>query len=489
MRKITAILLFISILLLTFSCRKDGIEQSSSVQLSFSTDSVLFDTIFTTFGSTTKRLKIYNPSSSPINISSISVEKGVASQYRINVDGVSGNVHKDVFLGGKDSLFIFAEVTIDPNNTLSPFVVNDKINFVTNGNIQSITLAAWGQNAHYFVANQSVNGIPLVYLDRDNSDAALDSTWVNDKPYVIYGGYLTLDGDDKLTIEAGVRVHMHNGAGIWVFEDGNINVNGTQTEPVTFQGTRLEYAFQDVSGQWDRIWINNNNNGIDNVFNYAIIKNGFIGIQAETNPFVPLAPVSANKLRLNNCNIHNNSVAGILTKNYQITDTNSVISNAGQHSMLVQGDGNYQFYHTTFANYWNESTRKTPSILLQNAYTNINGATVVSNLTAVDFYNCIIIGDQEIEFDTEEISGGTINFSFNNCVLKTSNNVTGNNFTNIILNPTDSLFVDRSINDFHLTNGSAAIDVGDNTIIVATDKDGELRSDGLPDLGAYEFQP
>ena len=248
MKKITPILFFISVLTFTFSCRKDGVDTSQSLQLNFSTGSVLFDTVFTTFGSTTKRLKIYNPSSSPVNISSISVGNGVNSQFRINVDGVSGNTHKDVFLGGKDSLFIFAEVTIDPNNILSPFVVNDKINFVTNGNTQSITLEAWGQNAHYFVANKSVNGIALVYLDRDNSDAALNSTWINDKPYVIYGGYLTLDSDDKLTIDPGVRIHMHNGAGLWVFEDGNINVNGTKDEPVTFQGTRLEHAYQDVSG-------------------------------------------------------------------------------------------------------------------------------------------------------------------------------------------------------------------------------------------------
>lgn len=486
MRKITAILFFISVLTLTFSCRKDGIEQSSSARLSFSTDSVLFDTVFTTFGSTTKRLKIYNPNSSPLNISSISVGNGTDSQFRINVDGVSGNSHKDVFIGAKDSLFIFAEVTIDPNNTLTPFVVNDNINFVVNGNNQHINLAAWGQNAHYFVANKSVNGIPLVYLDRDNSNTALDVTWTDDKPYVIYGGFLTLDGDDKLTIDKGVRVHMHNGSGIWVYENGNINVNGTKDEPVTFQGTRLEHAFQDISGQWDRIWINENTNGIDNVFNYAIIKNGFIGIQAETNPFTAIAPVSANKLRLNNCKIHNNSVAGILTKNYQITDTNSIISNAGQYSLLVQGDGAYQFYHTTFANYWSESTRKTPSILLQNAYTNINGATVVSNLTAVDFYNCIVHGDQEIEFDTETIDGGTINFSFNNCVLKTSNDVSGSNFVNLVLNPTADLFVDKTLYDFHLADGSPAINAGDNATVVATDHDGEARTDGSPDIGAYE---
>lgn len=485
MRKIIAILFFISVLTITFSCRKDSIDKSSSVRLTFSTDSVLFDTVFATFGSTTKRLKIYNPNSNPVNISNISVGNGANSQFRINVDGVSGNSHKNVFIGGKDSLFIFAEVTIDPNNVLSPFIVNDHINFITNGNTQSIALTAWGQNAHYFVANKSVNSIPLVYLDRDNSDNAIDATWTNDKPYVIYGGFLTLDGDDKLTIEKGVRVHLHNGSGIWVYENGNINVNGTKDEPVTFQGTRLEHAYQDVSGQWDRIWINENTTA-DNVFNYAIIKNGFIGIQAETNPFTPIAQVSLNKLRLNNCEIHNNSVAGILAKNYQIVDTNSVISNSGQYNMLIQGDGSYEFYHTTFANYWSQSTRKTPSILLQNAYNNIEGVTVVSNLSKVDFHNCIVHGDQEIEFNTEEISGGTINFSFNNCVLKTSNDVTGSNFTNIILNPSANLFMDKSIHDYHLADGSPAIDAGNSTITVATDHDGEARADGSPDLGAYE---
>ena len=486
MQKTTAILIFISVVMFIFSCRKDSVETSSSIRLNFSTDSVLFDTVFTTFGSTTKRLKIYNPNSNPINISSIAVANGANSQFRINVDGVSGNVHKDVFIGGKDSLFIFAEVTIDPNNTLTPFIVNDQINFTTNGNKQTIDLVAWGQNAHYFVANKSVNGIPLVYLDRDNSNTALDVTWTDDMPYVIYGGYLTLDGDDKLNIEKGVRVHLHNGSGIWVYENGSINVNGTKDEPVTFQGTRLEYDYQDVAGQWDRIWINNNTNGTDNVFNYAIIKNGFIGIQAETNPFTALAPVSANKLRLNNCYIHNHTVAGILTKNYQITDTNSIISNAGQYNLFVQGDGNYQFYHTTFVNYWRQSTRETPAIFLQNAYNNIEGVTVVSDLTAVDFYNCIIHGSQEIEFDMEEISGGTIHFSMSNCVLKTSNAITNSNFVNIVLNPTATLFEDKDLQDYHLADNSPAINAGDNTINVAFDHDGEPRIDGSPDIGAYE---
>lgn len=482
MRKITCILFVLTVFSLMFSCRKDDISTDSADKLTFSTDSVLFDTVFTTFGSTTKRFKIYNRNNKDIIISDIYVEKGTGSQFRINVDGTPGNSHKDVLIRAKDSLFIFLEVTIDPNNILSPFVVNDKVNFVTNGNKQSVDLAAWGQNAHYYVANKSVGGIPIVYLDRDTSAGPLDSVWTDDKPYVIYGGYLTLDANDRLTIDKGVRIHCHNGSGIWVYQGGNIIVNGTQTDPVTFQGTRLEHAWQNVPGQWDRIWINEGS--ADNVFNYAVIKNAFIGIQAETLPFNPSTLISGNKLRLNNCEIHNNSAAGILTKNYIITDTNSVISNSGQYNLLVQGSGEYYFNHTTFANFWPDGTRETPSIYLQNYYVDINNNTQVRDIDSCNFYNCIIDGNADVEFDFDVLNPGSVNFKFNTCILKTTNSTAGSNYQNLIVNPSTATFVDVVNHDYHLAGGSAAINAGFPSVVLL-DKDGVTRNNP-PDLGAYE---
>ncbi len=472
--------LFFSITLF-FSCRKDDITTSSADKLVFSTDSVLFDTVFTTFGSTTKQMKIYNRSNDAIIISDIYVDGGENSQFRINVDGIPGNSLKNVRIEGNDSIFVFMEVTIDPNNILSPFVVNDKINFITNGNHQTVGLIAWGQNAHYYVANKSVGGIPIVYLDRDTSAGPLDSIWTNDKPYVIYGGYLTLDGDDRLTIQQGVKVHLHNNSGIWVYENGNIIVNGTQSDPVIFQGTRLEYTWQDVPGQWDRIWINEG--ATDNVFNYAIIKNAFIGIQAETLPFNPSAPTSANKLRLNNCEIHNNSGVGIYLRNYQVTDTNSVISNSGQYNVLVTGGGEYQFNHTTIANYWSSGTRQTPSVYLQNYYLDINGATQVRDIDSANFYNCIIDGNVDIEFDYDILAPGNINYKFHHCLLKTTNSTAGSNYISVNSSPSN-VFIDVTNHDYHLANGSPAINAGFLTG-VAFDKDGNPRSNP-PDLGAYE---
>ena len=482
MQKLTGIFVLIIAVTFMFSCRKDDISTDSSDKLSFNTDSVLFDTVFTTFGSTTKRFKIYNNNSSDIIISDIYVEKGSGSQFRINVDGTPGNSHKDVLIRGNDSLFVFLEVTIDPNNILSPFVVNDQVHFITNGNKQTVQLAAWGQNAHYYVANRSVGGIPIVYLDRDTSAGPLDSVWTDDKPYVIYGGYLTLDANDKLTIDKGVRVHCHNNSGIWVYQGGNIIVNGTKEDPVTFQGTRLEYDWQDVPGQWDRIWINDGS--ADNVFNYAVIKNAFIGIQAETLPFNPSLPTSSNKLRLNNCEIHNNSAVGILAKNYVITDTNSVISNSGQYNLLVQGGGEYYFNHTTIANFWADGNRETPSIFLQNYYVDINNATQVRDIDSCNFYNCIIDGNEDVEFDYDVLSPGTVNFKFNTCILKTTNSTSGSNYLNLIVNPSATTFVDEVNHDYHLAGGSAAINAGFASGVLL-DKDGVTRNNP-PDLGAYE---
>jgi hypothetical protein len=482
MQKFIAISFFTLVLITFFSCRKDDISTDGNHTLEFSLDTVLFDTVFTTFGSTTKRLKIYNRNNRDVIISDLYVDKGSGSQFRINVDGAPGNSHQDIRVPRNDSIFIFLEVTIDPNSILSPFVVEDKIHFITNGNHQTVELAAWGQNAHYYVANRTAAGVPIVYLDRDTSAGPLDSIWTDDLPYVIYGGYLTLDGNDKLTIESGVRVHCHNKSGIWVYQGGNIIVNGTQTDPVTFQGTRLEHAWQDFPGQWDRIWINEGS--ADNVFNYAIIKNGFIGIQAETLPFNPSAPTSSNKLRLNNCEIHNNTAAGILTKNYQITDTNSVISNSGQYNLLVQGGGEYHFHHTTFANFWNTGSRETPSIYLQNYYVDINNATQIRDIDSTNFYNCIIDGNEDVEFDFDVLGPGTVNFKFNTCILKTTNSTSGGNYINLIVNPSNSNFVDVVNHDYHLAGGSAAIGAG-FTSGVTLDKDGVTRGTP-PDLGAYE---
>src|SRR5450759_3340272 len=90
---------------LFFSCQKEeSFNSDPNLKLGFSSDSVLFDTVFTTIGSTTKYLMVYNTSSQAIKISNIKLELGTVSQFRINVDGEPGISINNAEIAAKDSM-------------------------------------------------------------------------------------------------------------------------------------------------------------------------------------------------------------------------------------------------------------------------------------------------------------------------------------------------------------------------------------------------
>ena len=133
------------------SCNKQVLLSKSN--LTFSTDTLVFDTVFTTVGSTTKSFKIYNPDQRSLKIEEIELMGGENSVYRINVDGTPGALHTDLLLEAKDSLFVFVEVTLQVNNTTNPLIIEDSVRFRTNGKDQYVKLAAWGQDAYFHYSN------------------------------------------------------------------------------------------------------------------------------------------------------------------------------------------------------------------------------------------------------------------------------------------------------------------------------------------------
>src|SRR5690606_8734236 len=117
----------------TFSaCREDNFLSNADIDLRFETDSVLFDTVFTTVGTITKRFKVYNPTNQNIRIDEIYLGGRRASgnsNFRLNINGNPVNDAREVELLARDSLYIFVEATIDPNSTLTPFLVVDSVMF------------------------------------------------------------------------------------------------------------------------------------------------------------------------------------------------------------------------------------------------------------------------------------------------------------------------------------------------------------------------
>lgn len=476
-------------------CRKEELfTDDPSVQLNFSRQEVLFDTIFTTVGSVTKRFVARNPSANAVRVN-IRLEGGSPSPFRINVDGASGISFNEVEILGGDSIYVFVEATLGPGNSNTPFVIEDRILFNTNGNEQPVKLVAWGQDAHFIMPDRSIPGLPpFSYIA--GWDEELDTTvcetviWPNDKPYVIYG-YGVVDSCSTLIIDPGVRVYVHGGGGLWVYRWGRILANGELNEPITFQSDRLEPAYADLPGQWDRIWINDGPTGNDNVFENVVVKNALVGIQCETWPLVPDAPTSAAKVVLNNVRIQNCSAAGILSRNFSIESNNLLVGDCGQYSVALTGGGDYFFNHFTIANLWAFNVRQTPAFYMNNVYADINGTLQVREITSSIIQNGIIHGTLPNEFTVEFNNLSTPDLLFRNMLLKTDQSTSSSFFEQATIyrnqSPGFASSVDRN---FHLTAGSFARNRGiTSTPEAILDLDGNVRNcdGGGFDLGCYEF--
>ncbi len=478
-------------ILVTTSCRKDEIVTNPSYSLSFSTDTVIFDTVFSTVGSTTGILKVYNYNDGKVKISRIYLAGGEQSQYKINIDGNPVSSIEDIELAENDSLYIFIKVTVDPTNQNSPMIIADSVIFETNGNIQDVDLVAWGQDAHYFVGylHNPESTLKYIIIAGENENV----TWEDDKPYVLYG-WGVVDSLGALAIGPGVDVYFHQNSGLWVYSGGAIQVNGLKDSLVVFQGDRLEQEYRDLPGQWNGIVINESD--VVNEFNYAIVKNAFVGLQVSPQN----ESEWANTLILKNVIVENMTLFGLYSFAYQVVAVNSIFSNCATYTVCLVG-GIYDFRQCTMADYWSESVRINPSVRVGNkiSFNTLDGvATYVSPLESAYFGNCIIYGALSEELETDGVAdpGYAYNFMYDNCLIRTELDITNpDNYQNCIKNE-DPLFIDQYQNDYHLDTLSNAIDAGSMEIIdssvldISFDYDGNSRvSDDAPDLGVYEFIP
>ena len=138
-------ILLITSLLALVGCQQDILSDDPTAQLTFSQDSVLFDTVFTTMGSSTKRMMVYNPNKNAVLIERVEMADG--KSFYINLDGENQLENLcDITLRGGDSLFLFIRAEIDPQQSNSPVLVEDTITFHVNNKAQHIYLQAYGQN-------------------------------------------------------------------------------------------------------------------------------------------------------------------------------------------------------------------------------------------------------------------------------------------------------------------------------------------------------
>ena len=480
--------------LLLSSCKKDKMLTDASAKLGLSTDSILFDTVFTTVGSTTKNFRIYNTHKQPMTISKIHLGGGTGSQYRINVDGVSGSSISNTEILAGDSLYVFVQVTVNPTNALSPLLVKDSIIFETNGNIQIVNLTAIGRNVYLQKPDHfPTNGLPPYSIIGSSSGPCNTTYWTNDKPHLIFG-YAVVDSCCKLIMNPGTQVYLNKYAVLWVYKGGCLQVKGAYGSEVTFAGARLEPEYKEIPGQWGKIWLMKGS--INNIIDWAKIKNGAIGVQAEA----PDATGTQPYLQLTNTIITNMEAAAVYGISGNIQSNNCVFANCGQYVAALTQGGTYNFEQCTFADYWNSnpndatggssSGTRSSALLVLNNFNIDNGLETVTKINAY-FGNCIIHGElaDEISLDsTTDVTGYNMKYKFDYGILKTNglNTNNGAHFQSILKN-TDPGFKDPSSNNYNLNPTSAAIGAGGGgqNVYIPLDLNNQARN-GTPDLGAYQ---
>ena len=469
---------------LQFSCKDKGPNTGSDVMVTFSSDTLTFDTVFVTFGSTTKFFKIKNPTNSLIQLSSVRLlNNSPNNNFRINVDGVPGNA-TDVPILPRDSIYVFVEVTVDPTAGNLPFIIEDQVEVVVNGNVQTVQLNAWGQNAYFH------------YRETINSE-----TWLSDKPHVVVGGFdsasqafhpgIIVNGN--LNINAGAEVYMYNNSALFVNENASITAIGTASSPIQFEGVRLESFFDGLPGQWLGIFIFRSSTG--NILEHVRIDESTFGINLGVIDTCDLTTATNNTrpdITMNQVIIRNSFNNALFSFNSRVRANNCLFYNSVEELVALGLGGDYQFNQCTFNNGGSVVVNhNAPNILLSN-FAEGCGQFVVGSLDEATFTNCINYGSLDEELSINRDSLGTFNFLFDHCLLKTELDTTEPEYQNILLNQ-NPLFEGPSVDSFQLMPGSPAIDYGTSSfpggVIIDRDLYGGSRPQGGGyDLGAIESQ-
>ena len=474
------------VLVLFSSCVEENITTDPRFCLTFSCDTLVFDTLFSGQPSATKTFMMYNENKKALRVDEICLGGGDDSPFRFNVDGriaSSGESLKDIVIKGRDSLYVLIEATIsdfESDSLLS--LAFDSLTFSVNGNTQDVKLIAVGRDIH-FIKNLSISE---------------NTTLRADKPYLVFG-YLHVPENLALTLAEGVQIYMHQGSNIIV--DGSISIEGSFEQPVSIRGDRMD-AINDVDqtpysqlpNQWGGIFLQNPAQRY--TIRNAVIRGMSSGVMLIGSNRVSPSLTIANSV------IHNSGMYGVYAQMADLTIENSEISNCGTSCLSVIG-GNTYMAHSTIANYYRFASRSTASLRVLNSVYK-NGFAQVYPVSSFVVENSIVFGQNYTEIEMICDTTAVFNLFVSNSLIK-SKQLELPYFQNCLWarscnykNAVDTVFkcvsvanIDRTgYYDFSLDSLSFARNSASQTIAVRYPYDLVNYSrffDGKPDLGAYEF--
>lgn len=442
------------LLLSVFGCepKDEVITSDPNAVLQFSADTVLFDTVFVSRGSITKRLKVYNRNEKAVRISEITLAGAGSSPYQLTINGVQAPLVNNLELRGGDSLYVLVKANINPTDQSQPFLAADSILFTTNGQQQNVKLVAYGQNA-YFHSKGSIG----------------TTTWANDKPHVLLDSVLVREGA-ILTIEKGARIYGYNKAVLLVA--GQLQVQGTPQERVVFSGYRREEDYRTAPGQWEGIRVLATSGGSS--IKYADITNTLYGVHIGN-------PGKAGTL-IEGSTIAHAKLGGVIAFTSEVQLVNTLIYNCGNHGFLGSGGGKYEVLYSTIVSYQNPLERAAPLL----AVTDFIPETEIENQpTLLRLVNSIVYSDNYSMMDEVLVEPASAATEVSNSLLRTQRYKAQFEGNGNILNIEPKFKAPAKYN-FSLDTLSPANGAAKMLPNILQDIKGNTRSTTQPDAGAYE---
>lgn len=474
--KINYSIIAVLMALCMLSCQDDdSFSNSTGHLLTFSTDTVKIDTVFSNVPTTTKSMWVYNHSGDGLRCTSVRLENGASSGFRVNVDGSylsaeSNYAVNDIEVRNKDSIRVFVELTSPENGALTPQYCEDNLIFTLESGVEQLV----NLNAYTWDAVQLSN----VQISRDST---IDG---NGRPIIIYGG-ITVDSAATLTIAAGTTLYFHNNAGINVY--GTLKSKGEAGKEVVLRGDRIDHMFDylpydNIPGQWQGIRLYGSS--YDNELSYTDIHSTFNGVVADSSD------VSRTKLVMSNSTIHNCQGFGLHTINCKMEIGNSQFTNTLADCVSIDG-GDVNLNNCTMAQFYPFDAARLAAFRF---------SSVHHPLVALSVRNSLITGyADDLLMGEKGDSTVAFNYLFDHCILRTPKIETQDSvyFTNVdyedvkdTVHYGEKHFVKIDTEnlryDFSLDSLSAAIDKADKTTALPIDRKGHVR-DSLPDIGAYEW--
>ena len=323
MKRFLSSIFILGALLAITSCNDEEIfSLSRADKLTFSTDTVSLDTLFSTTSSSTYQFWVYNLNRSGLRLTNIRLAHGNQTGFRVNVNGTplngnNGFQASDMPIYHSDSLRVYVEATAPNTGVNAPQAFTEDLIFTLESGVeQRVKLRAWAWDATHFD-----------FLDVRH-DTVIDSP---SRPIVISKGIKVNEGA-TLTVKAGTTIYFNHSAGVDVF--GRLVLAGEAGKEVLMRGSRLDKMFDylpydRVSGQWQGLHFHGSS--YQNQLNYTDIHGCFDGIVCDSSD------VSREKLRLEQVTVHNCQGDGVRLTNSKATLVNTQLTNTLGNCLVVDG--------------------------------------------------------------------------------------------------------------------------------------------------------